>query len=73
MEKILGKEMGDFIRSAARGEQACTSSKDNKSKTRRQAWRRSKAAASIEADLVVVGVVKPRLALAEQASPSIAA
>ncbi len=71
MEKILGKEMGDFIRALHAENGVHFHLKDTVEKLdgRRATL---KGGSTIEADLVVVGVgVKPRLALAEQAGLAI--
>ncbi|WP_407113597.1 FAD-dependent oxidoreductase [Bradyrhizobium sp. LMG 9283] len=67
MQKLLGAEMGDFVRSLHEGNGVVFHLKDTVEKLdgRRATL---KSGTVIEADLVVVGIgVKPRLALAEQA------
>ncbi|MDA9425379.1 FAD-dependent oxidoreductase [Bradyrhizobium sp. CCBAU 53380] len=67
MQKVLGAEMGDFVRSLHEENGVVFHLKDTVEKL---AGMRAtlKSGAVIEADLVVVGIgVKPRLALAEQA------
>ncbi|RTM13205.1 MAG: pyridine nucleotide-disulfide oxidoreductase [Bradyrhizobiaceae bacterium] len=67
MQKVLGAEMGDFVRSLHEQNGVVFHLKDTVDKLdgRRATL---KSGAVLEADLVVVGIgVKPRLALAEQA------
>ncbi|MDA9548618.1 pyridine nucleotide-disulfide oxidoreductase [Bradyrhizobium sp. CCBAU 45321] len=67
MQKVLGAEMGDFVRSLHEDNGVVFHLKETVEKL--DGLRaRLKSGAVIEADLVVVGIgVKPRLALAEQA------
>ncbi|MEY9359574.1 NADPH-dependent 2,4-dienoyl-CoA reductase/sulfur reductase-like enzyme/nitrite reductase/ring-hydroxylating ferredoxin subunit [Bradyrhizobium yuanmingense] len=67
MQKVLGAEMGDFVRSLHEENGVTFHLKDTVEKL--DGMRATlKSGAVIEADLVVVGIgVKPRLALAEQA------
>jgi NADPH-dependent 2,4-dienoyl-CoA reductase/sulfur reductase-like enzyme len=67
MQKVLGAEMGDFVRSLHEENGVVFHLKDTVEKL--DGLRATlKSGAVIEADLVVVGIgVKPRLALAEQA------
>jgi NADPH-dependent 2,4-dienoyl-CoA reductase/sulfur reductase-like enzyme/nitrite reductase/ring-hydroxylating ferredoxin subunit len=67
MQKVLGAEMGDFVRSLHEENGVVFHLKDTVDKL--DGMRATlKSGAVIEADLVVVGIgVKPRLALAEQA------
>jgi NADPH-dependent 2,4-dienoyl-CoA reductase/sulfur reductase-like enzyme len=67
MQKVLGAEMGDFVRSLHEENGVIFHLKDTVEKL--DGMRATlKSGAVIEADLVVVGIgVKPRLALAEQA------
>ncbi|QIO35260.1 FAD-dependent oxidoreductase [Bradyrhizobium sp. 1(2017)] len=67
MQKVLGAEMGDFVRSLHEENGVVFHLKDTVEKL--DGMRATlKSGAVIEADLVVVGIgVKPRLALAEQA------
>ena len=67
MQKVLGAEMGDFVRSLHEKNGVIFHLKDTVEKL--DGMRATlKSGAVIEADLVVVGIgVKPRLALAEQA------
>ncbi|PJG57033.1 pyridine nucleotide-disulfide oxidoreductase [Bradyrhizobium forestalis] len=67
MQKVLGAEMGDFVRSLHEENGVVFHLKDTVEKL--EGTRATlKSGAVIEADLVVVGIgVKPRLALAEQA------
>ena len=70
MERVLGPEMGDFVRALARGSTASSSISAIPWSRSTASARRSKSGGVLEADLVVVGVgVRPRLALAEAGRP----
>ena len=68
MERVLGPQLGDFVRAAARGARRHLPPRRHGQRDRRAAGDARTAAAPSAADLVVVGVgVRPRLALAEKA------
>ena len=72
MERVLGPQMGDFVRALHEEHGVVFHLRGHRDGDRRPSARRSKAARTLDADLVVVGVgVRPRLRLAEQAGLTI--